>query len=673
MPIIPVVGRKSPGVRALIASIYVFLTIGAITMVYPFMLMISTATTGNADWREFRLIPRYWFDQGERFRKYVLDKDEIKWTAYAYQHEEWFSPFDVEAGQFQKLMQTPGGTLERIDSDYQQFISETDPDIIHLNFLHFEQRTHSVLSLRPEYFKWVSGKYNGDLDRVNQLYEDTAGKWDELGIPRAFKAVRESEPLQQRHVDWREFVLSRPYYKQKLISLDCLTFLAVRHVYGTIDLLNREHGTSFKEMGDVRWETVNQYDWGRQIRERILRKDIPLEQLRLKPSASSAFETFVARNALGPNIPFTVKAPDENMPRIAWMRFVRSEECELRYFDPIDPQRLWREFLNRRYGGLEGVNEAHGAAYSSLDDIRLPTQIVDYAAFSRNERTIFLKFLFGNFAMVIDFILIHGRALTNTLILIVLTILTTLTVNPMAAYVLSRFRLRYSHHILVFLLATMAFPAEVAMIPNFLLIKSFPLGALIVGASALIMFLVVRHLVKWKLPLFWSILLGAVIAAAAGWYVPPVLAGVLGREDLNVSLMNTFFALVLPGIASGFSIFLLKGFFDSLPPELYEAGMLDGASETRMFFAITLPLCKPVLAVIALGAFTGAYGAFMFAFLTCQNPKMWTLMVFLYQFQQTYSVPLVMASLVVSAIPTLIMFIFCQNIILRGIVIPTFK
>ena len=90
----------------------------------------------------------------------------------------------------------------------------------------------------------------------------------------------------------------------------------------------------------------------------------------------------------------------------------------------------------------------------------------------------------------------------------------------------------------------------------------------------------------------------------------------------NMGLLNTFGALVLPGIASGYSIFLLKGFFDSLPAELYETAMLDGAGELRIFFRITLPLTKPILAVIALGAFSAAYGAFMFAFLTCQDPKM---------------------------------------------------
>ena len=52
---------------------------------------------------------------------------------------------------------------------------------------------------------------------------------------------------------------------------------------------------------------------------------------------------------------------------------------------------------------------------------------------------------------------------------------------------------------------------------------------------------------------------------------------------------------------------------------------------------------------------------------------MWTLMVFLYEFQQEHTVPMVMASLVIAALPTLIVFVLCQRVILRGIVIPTFK
>ncbi|MFQ3668692.1 MAG: ABC transporter permease subunit, partial [Fimbriimonadaceae bacterium] len=161
----------------------------------------------------------------------------------------------------------------------------------------------------------------------------------------------------------------------------------------------------------------------------------------------------------------------------------------------------------------------------------------------------------------------------------------------------------------IFLLATMAFPAEVAMIPSFLLLK-------------------------------------------------------------DLGLLNTFAALVLPTAASGYMIFLLKGFFDSLPQELFEAGQLDGAREVTMMTRIALPLSKPVLGYLALTAFMGAYGAFMYAFLVCQDQRIWTLMVWIYQLQLVAPRSVVMAALTLAAIPTLIVFLSAQRVIMRGIVLP---
>jgi len=74
-----------------------------------------------------------------------------------------------------------------------------------------------------------------------------------------------------------------------------------------------------------------------------------------------------------------------------------------------------------------------------------------------------------------------------------------------------------------------------------------------------------------------------------------------------------------------------------------------------------------------LGAFTGAYGSFMWALIVCQNPKMWTLMVWLQQMSGWAPMSMVYASLVLAAIPTLLVFIFCQNIIMRGIILPMEK
>jgi len=141
----------------------------------------------------------------------------------------------------------------------------------------------------------------------------------------------------------------------------------------------------------------------------------------------------------------------------------------------------------------------------------------------------------------------------------------------------------------------------------------------------------------------------------------------------KLSLLNTFWALVLPGAANGFSIFLLKGFFDSLPQELYEAADIDGAGEWTKFWHITMTLSKPILAVLALGAFTVAYTEFMMALVIIPDPNMWTLMVWLYQLQSTSHPSVVYASLVIAAIPTMIIFLLCQNLIMRGLVVPVEK
>ena len=141
----------------------------------------------------------------------------------------------------------------------------------------------------------------------------------------------------------------------------------------------------------------------------------------------------------------------------------------------------------------------------------------------------------------------------------------------------------------------------------------------------------------------------------------------------DLGLLNTFAALLLPGLAHGYSIFLLKGFFDSLPRELYESAEIDGAGEWRMFWTLTMSLSKPILAVIALHAFTAAYTNFMFAMLTCQDERMWTLMVWLYKLQNESGDAVINASLVLAALPTLLVFLLAQRFILRGIVVPVEK
>jgi len=276
------------------------------------------------------------------------------------------------------------------------------------------------------------------------------------------------------------------------------------------------------------------------------------------------------------------------------------------------PELRWRAFLQAKYGTVSATGEAHGRDYVSFDAIPMPQREVDYAYCMQHAGTIRGQFAASNFKMVFEYILLYGHGIRNTVVYCLLAIALALLVNPMAAYALSRYELRSQYKILLFLIATMAFPGVVTMIPNFLLLR-------------------------------------------------------------DLGLLNTFAALLLPAMANGYAIFLMKGFFDSLPRELFEAADIDGANEWHKFWIITMNLSKPILAVIALGAFNGAYANFMYAFILCQDRNMWTLMVWLYQLQQFSSQGVVFASLIVAAIPTLLVFVLCQNIIIRGIVVPTEK
>ncbi len=123
------------------------------------------------------------------------------------------------------------------------------------------------------------------------------------------------------------------------------------------------------------------------------------------------------------------------------------------------------------------------------------------------------------------------------------------------------------------------------------------------------------------------------------------------------------------------TIFLLKGFFDSLPAELYEAATIDGAPEWTVFWGISLPLDKPIVAVGMLNAFIAPYNGWEWAIIVAQDPKIWTIAVWTYQFSQTLTgAPyMVMAAFIVNSIPVLLVFLFCQKIILRGIILPQMK
>jgi hypothetical protein len=135
---------------------------------------------------------------------------------------------DPEGVDYDAILQTPQAVIDRVDRDYADFAKQLDPELKQLHFINFDDNNFSVLCIRPDYFKWLSKKYNDDLDKVNALYEDNAQSWEELGMPRNFKGTWEAEPELPRNRDWREFIVQQPYYKLRLVTLDMLVFTNLR-------------------------------------------------------------------------------------------------------------------------------------------------------------------------------------------------------------------------------------------------------------------------------------------------------------------------------------------------------------------------------------------------------------------------------------------------------------
>ena len=559
------VAERSFKVRALYLSFYGFLALGAITMVIPFVIMLSGSAEPGVRFTNAQFFPAYLVSDGALWDRYVEAK---------YRNENVLLRMAWGDGR----LDLNGVSVPQSNASdaqlWSQFLTENDlPETL------FATGFCATARRVPYYYNrafrnWLAGRF-GTIKELNQALGTTFRTFQAIEPPNLSLTggSLNRTPLVQHFLEFcrdqvpasRKFVWDAGgYYRNVFLP---------RLIGEDIAVFNAQFGTHYASYTDVPFTDT------------------------VPTVAAEPWVTFVTKMIR----PDFVELTPSGAARIAGAGLARAEFIRT----AAKPEDLRVATADRLYA--QWAKSRHG-----MEDARIPQPVLDAAAFQNEKGFWRWIFLTQNYQFVLDEILLHGRAMGNTVLLVILKVLGALLVNPMAAYALSRFKLRKTYLILLLFLVTIAFPAEVTMIPVFLQLREF-------------------------------------------------------------SMLNTFWALVLPGLANGFSIFLLKGFFDSLPRELYEAAELDGAGEWRMFWMITMSLSKPILAVIALSAFVSAYGAFFYALIVCPDPKMWTIMVYVYQLQNTAPAPVVYASLIITAIPTLLVFIFCQNLILRGIVVPSEK
>ncbi len=137
----------------------------------------------------------------------------------------------------------------------------------------------------------------------------------------------------------------------------------------------------------------------------------------------------------------------------------------------------------------------------------------------------------------------------------------------------------------------------------------------------------------------------------------------------NLQLLNTYAGVILPGLAGVFGVFFLRQFFESLPRELEEAALIDGANRFQTFYKVVLPLAKPALATLAVITFLASWNDFLWPLLILQSTNLQTLPVGLRTLQGAYTSEygLMMSGAVIVAIPVLIIYIALQRFIVQSV------
>jgi multiple sugar transport system permease protein len=207
-----------------------------------------------------------------------------------------------------------------------------------------------------------------------------------------------------------------------------------------------------------------------------------------------------------------------------------------------------------------------------------------------------------------------ARNFANSLLVSAAITFGSLLVNTLAGYAFAKLRFAGRERVFQLLLAALVIPAQVAMLPLFLLMK-------------------------------------------------------------QLGLVNTYAGVVLPALASVFGIFLVRQYARSIPDELLEAARIDGAGEWRIFFSIVLPMLKPVLVTLAIFTFMGAWNDFMWPLIVLTDQEHYTLPVALATLSREHimDVELMMAGAVVTVLPVLALFLLLQRYYIQGLLLGSVK
>ncbi len=206
------------------------------------------------------------------------------------------------------------------------------------------------------------------------------------------------------------------------------------------------------------------------------------------------------------------------------------------------------------------------------------------------------------------------RYLVNSTVIAVTVTIVSLFINSMAGYAFAKLRFRGRDRLFRFLGTGLVIPVQVAMLPLFLLMK-------------------------------------------------------------QLGLINTYWGVIIPTLASIFGIFLIRQYALAIPDDLLDAARVDGASEFRIYRSVVLPVITPILATMAIWTFLTTWNDFMWPLIVLSDEAKYTLPVALANLsgEHVQDTELMMAGSVLTVLPVLVVFIVLQRFYIAGVMMGSVK
>ncbi len=143
----------------------------------------------------------------------------------------------------------------------------------------------------------------------------------------------------------------------------------------------------------------------------------------------------------------------------------------------------------------------------------------------------------------------------------------------------------------------------------------------------------------------------------------------------GLGLLNTYGAIIIPGLLGAFGVFLLRQTINDIPGDFLDAARIDGGHEITLFVRIVMPLAMPVMAALLVFTFVGSWNSYFWPLVVINTDRLRTLTLAVAYMQGYYSVdfPLVLASAVLSSVPIMLVFAFSQRFFIQSMTLSGLK